>query len=489
MNILTSEKPFSLCVHNYKIKTEWSTFERKDDCNERIKKRWTECRICKKKNSLIPFERETYGSKLFHGQITEILGEEQQELAFILLSEMFKGKNNKQWPPLKKKLLTKFLFEVLDSTIVILHDHGILKFRWERVKLDEVIKQIIYNTAFEKDICTFLGIQDEQLPEWITNPFPPLTNPTTAKSRLIWRFLLKQQTMFEKTQQGTILSPLTEEIIVTSTSSAKGYFKLIRIVYGIYENVEQNRKEYWKTFSQRILGDTKVIKKVDKQRLEQLFGKALEEFGILSERTEVLLSGDFSWSYNGHINTSLAFKDYLSFPRDMIHEMDITSWNSSSLLIIENPALFFSVVKSHLLDTQEWSVLLGSGFISSQEIDIIIQAANKQLKKVYIWPDLDPYGYQITHDIYSKIKAQNISVYLFGYSIEWFKRVDVYKPLAPYDVQVIAQLLKDEMLHEEVRNVLIEMNNSNKKAEQEILFSHLEKEVLLCWLEQSIRLY
>ena len=108
--------------------------------------------------------------------------------------------------------------------------------------------------------------------------------------------------------------------------------------------------------------------------------------------------------------------------------------------------------------------MLGSGFISSQEIDIINQACNGQLKKVYIWPDLDPYGYQIAHDIYSKLLEQKIHVYLFGFTIEWFHRMDLYKRLEPHDLQVIAQLLKDETLHQEVREVLIEMKNEKESG-------------------------
>jgi len=488
MSTLNSVKSFSICEHEYKTKTEWSSFERKDEFHERIKKRWSECRICNKVNPLASTEIETYGTKPFHGQLTEILDVEQRDLAFSLLNEMYKGKNNKRWPPFKNKLLTKYPYDVLASTVECLHDYGILKILKRKVKFDGEIKQIRYNHTYEKDIFTFLGIQDEQLPEWLTNPFPQLVNPTTQTSMVISNFLLEQKVMFERTQEGTILNPLSEEIVVASKSSAKGYFKLIRMVYGIFENVEKNRKEYWKTFSQRIFGDTKVIKKIDKKRLEQLFGNRLEDYGILSERTEVIVSGDFTWSYNGYSNTSRAFKDYISFPRNMINEMSITSWSSSSLLIIENPALFFSVVKSHLLDTKEWSVMLGSGFISSQEIEIIIQACKGQLKKVHIWPDLDPYGYQIANDIYSKIKAQKLSVYLFGYTSEWFKRMDLYKELELYDVQVIDQLLTEEMLHKEVRSLFIEMKNENKKAEQEILFSHLDKVNIIEYLEKSIRL-
>ena len=222
----------------------------------------------------------------------------------------------------------------------------------EKVKLDEIIKQIKYNPIFEKDIMIFIGLPDEQLPEWITNPFPPLLIPTTRKSRFLSILLQEQKVMFQNSKGGIIQNPLTKEVVLASSSSAKGYLQT-RMMYGVYENVEQNRKEYWKTFSQRIFGDTKVINKIDKQRFEQLFGKNLEEYGIISERTEVILSGDFTWLYNGHINTSLAFKDYITLPRDMVYEMKIRSWGSSSLLIIENPALFFSVVKSQLLNTIE----------------------------------------------------------------------------------------------------------------------------------------
>ena len=116
MSISDNEKSYSICGHAYKTKTAWSTFEKKADHFERIKIRWSECKICMKKNKLLPIERETYGTKLYYGQIVEVLDEEQQELALSLLGEMVKGKNNKRWSSLKRKLLTKYPYEILSPS-------------------------------------------------------------------------------------------------------------------------------------------------------------------------------------------------------------------------------------------------------------------------------------------------------------------------------------------------------------------------------------
>ncbi|MGE7696698.1 hypothetical protein ACQKNC_21830 [Lysinibacillus sp. NPDC094177] len=473
MSTLQNEMPFNLCDHSYSQKTEWSAFEIVGDYFVSIRRRWSECRICCKQKVLSPKEREIYGIQEFRSCMKDLLNEEEQPVAVSLLSKLLKGNNNKHWESLKKNLLQEYPFDMVDGVIETLNTHGILIYKEEKVPLGWKIKQIKYNEKYLDDIRIFVGWTPSDIPIWISCPFPSLPLPKTINGKKLYELLLEQKHLIFQNVKSVIFDTVGNEVV--SSSSVKSYFKFIRILYGLYENVEQKRREYWKTFSQQVFGDTKTIRANDKKRIQQYLGANLEDYGIITERSEVVLSGEFTWVYDGHNGTSLAFKDYTAFPRDMINEIKITSWAPYSMLIIENPALYFSVAKSKLLYNKEWSIILGNGFISSQEMSIVYQACELGLKEVFIWPDLDPYGLQIAQDISKKLKGQDVSVYLFGYTVEWFERVSVYKPLEPYDIEVINKLLSKENLHEKISTVLVKMIETGKKAEQEILFSDLFK--------------
>ncbi|MFA9459005.1 hypothetical protein ACERJO_19955 [Halalkalibacter sp. AB-rgal2] len=486
MSTLQNETPFNSCDHSYKQKTEWSAFEIKGDYFLSTRKRWSVCIMCRKQNLLSPKERETYGIQEYRCHIKELLSKEEQPVAFELLSELLRGKNNKRWDPLKRNLLQEYPFDIVDDAIRKLHGHGILIYKEEKVPLGWKIKQVKYNEKYLHDIRHFIGWNPSEIPIWISCPFPSLYLPKTDHGEKLYKLLLEQKHLFFQNGKAEIVDATGN--VVVSSSSVKGYFKFIRILYGLYENTEQQRKEYWKTFSQKIFGDTKTIQVNDKKRIQQYFGDSLEDYGIIDNRAEVVLSGEFTWIYEGHSGTSLAFKDYTAFPREMISELKITNWIPHSILIIENPDLYFSIVKSKLLSNKEWSVILGSGFISSQEISIVNQACELGLKEVFIWPDLDPYGLQIALDICRKLKGQDISVYLFGYSTEWFERVGIYKPLESFDHDQINKMLGQYFLHDKISMVLKKMSEDGKKAEQEILFSHLSKDFNQRLSKESISL-
>ncbi|MFC7394611.1 hypothetical protein ACFQRG_16935 [Scopulibacillus cellulosilyticus] len=474
MSTLQNGTLFNSCNHSYRQKTEWSAFDIMGNYFVSTRKRWSECRICGKQNVLSPKERETYGILEFSGNIKDLLNEEEQLVAVYLLSELLKGNNNKRWEPLKKKLLQNYPYDIVDSAMETLHEHSLIIYKEEKVSLGWKIKQIKYNEKYLHDIRELVGWTPPDIPIWMSSPFPSLPLPKTTNGKKLHKLLIEQKQLFFQSNQAKIVD-VVGNVIVSSSSSVKGYFKFIRILYALYENAEQHRKEYWKTFSQRVFGDTKSIQSNDKKRIQQYFGESLEEYGIIEERSEVVLSGEFTWVYEGHIGTSLAFKDYTAFPRDMINMIKVTSWVPPSMLIIENSALYFSIAKSKLLHKREWSIILGNGFISLQEMSIVYQACKLGLKEVFIWPDLDPYGLQIAQDICRKLNGQDVSVYLFGYTVEWFEQVGVYKPLESYDIDKIGNLLSQGFLHEKISTVLKRMREEGKKAEQEILFPQLSK--------------
>lgn len=488
MSILQNETPFNSCNHSFFQRNEWLEYEKTGDFFVSTRRRWSECRKCHKQNVLIPKERQTYGIRVFHSNIKDLLNEDELPVAVNLLSELIKGNNNKRWVLLRKKLLQSYPFVLLDSTMEKLHLNGILIFKEEKVTLAWKIKQIKYHEKYVDDIYKFIGKTTLDIPIWMSNPFLSLSPPKTLHGEKLYKILLEQKKFLTQDSEAIIIDELGNQIV--SSSARKGYYKFIKILYGLYENAEQHRKEYWKIFSQRVFGDTKVIQLNDKKRIQQLFGTKLEEFGIISERSEVVLSGECTWKYEGHSASSLAFKDYIAFPRDMINEMKLISWMSSSMLIIENPDLYFSIIKSKLLLNKKWSILLGSGFVSSQEVSLVYQACDLGLKEIFIWPDLDPYGLLIAQDICRKLKGQEVSIYLFGFTEEFFEQVGIYKPLEPYDIDAINKLLNQGGLQDKISKVLKKMKAEGKKAEQEILFSKLaKKDFCKCLLTESISLY
>ena len=62
---------------------------------------------------------------------------------------------------------------------------------------------------------------------------------------------------------------------------------------------------------------------------------------------------------------------------------------------------------------------------------------------------------------------------MFGFSVEWFENVGVYKELKSFDIDEINKLLSQESLNDKIKTVLKKMIEKSKKAEQEILFFHL----------------
>lgn len=477
---------FKQCKHDYKLRQEWEPFRETGSHSQRYKVRWNECIFCCKKNFLQPYERETYGTKSFHGKITDSIESAYKEYAKALLIELYKRNNNKHWKKWKNNLLKLYNYQIIMDTISQLNAYGILIKR-EKKDRDRAtyweITKVYYNEIFLEDIKSFIGISENEESYWIKRPFPDFrTRPSTKLGSSIQTILLEQKRQYELTGKASIIGSHDVEI-VSSSKSKKGYLKLIKILYGLYENIEFNHQMHWKRFSQRVFGDTKEISANDKKRVELLLGKDLSSYGIIPERDEVVVSGDFAWTWNGFQGTSRALMNYVLFPRDMIREINITSWKAPFLLIIENQDLFFSVVKQNFLDRTQWSILLGRGYIASEELYFVTQACKQCLKKLYIWPDIDPYGYQIAVDIAKKVKDYDVAVKLFGYNKYWFQKSNIYKSLEPLDKKVIEDLLKkNEGLPKEVRDILIMMKNSNKKVEQEILIERLGDKPLSDWI-------
>ncbi|PLR76548.1 hypothetical protein CU633_15265 [Bacillus sp. V3-13] len=480
MNTSESVVSSNSCRHIYKYKNNWGPFEKVDSQFIRLKSEWRECTLCKKKGRIIYRERERYGNKNFLGRIEDFLPEEYREAAIILLNELYKKNNKKIWSRWKKNLFAAFSYETIIETLEALNSYGvvILRERNDKTRISHWDKtHIYYNDKYITDIRYFLGIPVESVQNWLNNPFPLLMNePTTDNSEKIKTIIMGQKEQYELTGKGVVLGP-DEQVVVSSSLSFKGYMKFIRILYGLYENIENNYNVYWKPFSQRIFGNTKEINKADKKRVELIFGKDLSSVGILPERHEVLVSGDLTWELQGAAGTSQAFMDYVPFPAEMIHKMKITSWNTSCLLIVENQDLFLSIVKGKLLDKSKWAILLGRGFLSSGEIHLVIQACIHKTRGIYVWPDLDPYGYQIAEDITRKIKKYNVPVYLFGYNKDWFMKSGIYKPLEKADEKAIDNILVYSNLHKDVVEVLSYMKDNGAKAEQEILIDYLDNKL------------
>lgn len=86
----------------------------------------------------------------------------------------------------------------------------------------------------------------------------------------------------------------------------------------------------------------------------------------------------------------------------------------------------------------------------------------------------------------SSVKDHQVPVYLFGYDNIWFKKCGIYKNLESIDKAAIENLFsKNICLPEKVKEVLILMKVSGKKAEQEILIDHLGDKKLEQWLTQN----
>jgi DNA topoisomerase VI subunit A len=477
------------CKHKFTQVQEWEPFRKFNSQYISYRIRWNVCINCNKKNKLKSNERELYGDRRLKGNISDVINISSQELAKLILRNLYKNNNNKRWSNWRTNLLKFNDFQSIIDTITLLNEYGILIKREARDKNRQSERwkttKIYYNDDFLEDIKTFIGIQDTDNSDWMNRPFASfLKEPKMKKSKEIKIILQQQKKQYESEGKAAILGLHGVEVI-SSTKSRRGYMKLIRILYGLFEIIENKNEMHWKTFSQYIFKDTKEISSSDKKRVKLLFGEDLSEYGIIPKRDEIIVRGDFDWIYNECQGKSRAFKDYLPLPRDMISNMKITSWKNTFLLIIENHDLYFSVLKRKDLNYSQWAVLYGGGYISSEKVKFIRKACKYNLKKIYIWPDLDPYGYLIALDIAKKVKSYDIDVYLFGFNKHWFEKSDVYKSLELIDLKVIDNLLNTNKLSKDVREVLLEMKKRNKKSEQEILIERLENKMLSDYIKNE----
>lgn len=489
MNILKKEISSNDCKHKFTQIQEWEPFKQLNSKYISYRIRWNICINCNKKNKLKSNERDIYEDRQFKGNISDIINSSSQELAKLILRDLYKNNNNKNWNRWKTNLLKFNDFQSIMDIITSLNEYGILIKRETRDKNRQSerwkITKIYYNQNLLEDIKTFIEIHDTKKSKWMNHPFTLFPKePNMKNSKEIKTILLEQKKQYESTGKAIILGLHGVEVI-SSTKSRKGYIKLIRILYGLFEIIENKNKMYWKTFSQYVFQDTKEVSSSDKKRVKWLFGEDLSEYGIIPERDEIIVRGDFDWRYNEFEGRSRAYKDYLPLPRDMISNMKITSWKNASLLIIENHDLFFSVLKRNDLNYSQWAILYGGGYISSEEINFIEKACKYNLEKIYVWPDLDPYGYLIAYDIARKVKDFGIDVYLFAFNKYWFEKSNAYKSLELIDLKVIDNLLNSYELPKDVQEVLLEMKKRNKKSEQEILIERLENKMLSDYIKNE----
>ncbi|WP_017754505.1 toprim domain-containing protein [Calidifontibacillus oryziterrae] len=393
---------------------------------------------------------------------------------------MFKANNKKRWRNWKLNLLKTCNYETLDHIINTLNNLGILivRFKKDTDRIDcKNITHIYYNEKHLKDIKSFINVVEPEVPFWVKEAFPKiqkiLTKPESTK---IYNILTSQKYLYESNHKA-ILEDESGHKIASSSDSSFTYFRIIKCLYGLLELIEENRTENIKTFSQRLFSDTKVLTRQDIEKLKTLLGNTIVSSILKSDFSEILLSAKFSWRFGPNIGSSIAFKNYTPIPRDMINDIELFNWSASNLLIVENQELFHNIVKQQLLDQNKWGVLLSNGFLSSGEEILISKASNHPLKNIYIWPDLDPYGYEIAKNIAEKFAVYpELRFFLFGFLQNDLENLPVYKKMLPQDIQKVDQLLKTN-IHPQVKETILKMKKSGNKGEQEIMVKSINKDI------------
>ncbi len=466
--------------HKTRVREQWGSLEKKGDLciKEKIRLRVCECGYQKRDRTR---EKESYGSTLFRGNIGDLLPSELVPVARQILGDLLKANNNKRFLPWRQKILKIYSYTLFDEAVSALWKMGVLV-KGERLGQRSTyweISKLYYNQDYLEQIKQFLGVVDQENPFWIDEPFPPLpSSPRTKEGKLLQQVLEKQREGFLKNGHATLYTDEGEEVI-SSKANRLSYLKTIRLLYSMFHTVEKGEYLSWKTFSQQYFGDTKALNSADKRRIEMLVGQDVSRFGIYRDRHEIILSGDFTWEWQGHGGDSRAFKDYIVFDLDMLPDLRLTSWSGEKVLIIENQDLFFNIVKRRLLDKKRWIVFYGAGYPSQEEMRFLCKGRPYGLKQVFVWPDIDPYGYDIALNVKKKISQMDrtIKVSLFGFATKWFERSPVYKKLRDVDVAAINRFLEDPV-PASVEEILLLMKKRRLKTEQELLIRCLDDYIL-----------
>ncbi|MDQ0157395.1 Wadjet anti-phage system protein JetD domain-containing protein [Robertmurraya andreesenii] len=487
MNSLNNT-PSSKHRHKLKYINEWGTWKKKNGLHIREKIRYSVCENCSYHNKLRTHEIETVGLNKRQINPSQFLTVLEIKVAKIILKDLYKSGNKKRWSSWKETLYKKWSFTIIEKTMDKLHTHGFLIKRQKKdpSRINQWdIHHVYYNEKMTESIEAFLGINSKKIFHWEENPFPPLVPPSSNNAKTLSDLIYVNQKHHEHSSNYVIEGVDKAKMIFPRTSKGV-YLKLIRGIWGLYQLSNTGRQLYLKEFSQEFFHDTKTFTKSDRDKLDKIVN-GVERFGLYQARNEVLISGAFQWKWNGTKGNSLAIKGYLPLPRDMIAEMEITQWAADKLLIVENQDLFINIAKRNLLNNNDWAILFGSGYISSEEEIIISEAVKLGLKCIYFWCDLDPYGFLIA-DHFQKKANLPIPIYLFGFNTNWFSKLSIYKELTKIDKEELQQLLNEDLPFQ-IKELLFLMKETGYKGEQEF-FSNLikkstfEKEVVA----ESIRL-
>jgi 5S rRNA maturation endonuclease (ribonuclease M5) len=455
-------------AHRHKLRTfqEWGEWDEVDGFLIRNRQRWSSCIDCSYKNELKILEKQSTGHNNMKVHPKHFLSNIETTVAQTILKELYVSNNSKRWSSWEESLNKIWEYTLVSTTIEKLHTHSYVikhhRKNKERINSWE-LSGISYNNNYIDMVEDFLNVKTKEKHAWEETPFPSIASPLSTKGRLLYDLILTNKALYLHEDKNLLIG-LDQETIIFQLQSISLYYKMVRALYGLYLLTLEGRRLYLKTFSQEFFGDTKVFTRQDREKLNKLVGET-EKFGLLPSRDEILLYGDFKWKLNGFIGHSLSFKDYIPIPRDMIAKIALENWNGKRLLIVENQDLFISLAKGHFLHNGDWSILLGSGYMSSEELAIIKQTIPLGLKEVYIWCDLDPYGYMIAKDFIKKFNA-NVPVYLFGFNQKWFTKLSIYKELTSEDNNELSRLLK-QTLPGEIKDTLSLMKDTGFKGEQE----------------------
>lgn len=485
---LSSDKPSIKHRHSITYLQEWGQWGRKDGYLVREKRRYSYCEDCGYRNDLRSEEIETVGSNNHQIHPINFLNASEITIANHILKELYKSDNKKRWSSWKDLLYKKWNYNLVETTIDKLHMHGFIikRKRKDKSRINHWnLHSIMFNGDFTESIENFLKIDKEKKRKWEEVPFPPLTPPGSSHAKVLFDLIQTNQKHY-KSNSGKFLECINGEKFVFPRSSGKAYLKIIRGLHGLYRLTITERHLFIREFSQEFFGDTKIFSKSDRDKLERIVG-GVEKFGLLQSRNEVLISGNFSWEWNGEIGNSMSIKNYLALPRDMVSEIKLTKWQGKRLLIIENQDLFISVAKSNVLNQYEWIILFGSGYLSAEEYTIIRGLISLGLQQVYFWCDLDPYGYLIA-DNFIKVANTHIPTYLFGFNTNWFSKLPIYKELLQTDQSEIEKLIKQDIPFQ-IKEVFFIMKETGFKGEQEFFANLLDRKTFeKSILAESIKL-
>jgi len=458
-------------AHSWQSAVEWGTFQRQGELFRREKRRTVRCLHCRQiKRSKIT-EWESYGSQNFHGSLADSLPELLLPAARQLLRELHQAGNNKRWVrwKLKSQACHPHFMDAVDE----LYRRGVMIKREAKDPTRTVatrLLQVTYHPGHLPAIEQLLGVQHTVVPEWLAEvkPLPPTAaSPLTGQGRRILALLQQQQALLDHGGPADLTD--AAGVVVTTSSYKKTYAKMIRALQGLYQLAEEQRTESWKTFSQLLFHHTKELNAADRRKLERILGQDLTAFGIAPTSDTVLLTAACRWAFDGGEADSRALGAYLSLSHPVIQHMELLAWTAPKLLLIENKDLFQNVVQRRALHPQEWAVMFGGGYVSSAEIELLGKAEAQGLQQLYIWPDLDPYGYQIALNVKERLarRGSGLRLYVFGFHREWLAQSAVAAELSSVDREWIARLLQGP-LPPSVRETLVDMQVAGRKAEQEM---------------------